>query len=77
VEYEVRDENGYLWFNTNDTTGRDAWYITAGRLIHCTWEKSSTFGATRYYDENGDEIELNTGKTMILIIEEGSEFSFE
>ncbi len=77
VEYEVHDENGYLWFNTTDTSGQDAWYITAGKIIKCTWEKESTFGATRYYDENGNEIELNTGKTMVLIIEEGGEFSYE
>ncbi|MCD8131388.1 MAG: DUF3048 domain-containing protein [Lachnospiraceae bacterium] len=77
AEYEVRDENGYLWFNTTDASGQDAWYITAGKIIKCTWKKESTFGATRYYDENGDEIVLNTGKTMVLIIEQGSEFAYE
>lgn len=77
VEYEVRDENGYLWFNTTDTSGQDAWYITAGKIIKCTWKKESTFGATRYYDENGNEIELNTGKTMVLIIEEGGGFAYQ
>ncbi|MCD8326858.1 MAG: DUF3048 domain-containing protein [Lachnospiraceae bacterium] len=77
VEYSVRDENGYLWFNTTDTSGQDAWLITSGKIIKCTWQKGSTFSATRYYDENGDEIVLNTGKTMVLIIEAGSEFSYE
>ncbi len=76
TEYSVRDAKGYLWFNTVDS-GRDAWYITKGKLIKCTWEKDDVFGATRYYDENGDEITLNTGKTMVMIIENGDMFDYE
>ena len=75
-EYAVRDAKGYLWFQTVDS-GRDAWYITQGKLIKCTWEKDSEYGATRYYDENGDEIIMNTGKTMVLIIEDGDMFDYE
>ncbi len=75
-EYAVRDQKGYLWFQTVDS-GRDAWYITQGKLIKCTWEKDSEFGATRYYDEAGNEITLNTGKTMVMIIEDGDTFDYE
>ncbi len=75
-EYAVRDQQGYLWFNTVDS-GRDAWYITQGKLIKCTWEKGSEYGATRYFDESGQEITLNTGKTMVLIIEDGDMFDYE
>lgn len=76
AEYSVRDAKGYLWFNTVDS-GRDAWYITKGKLIKCTWEKDDLFSATRYYDENGEEITLNTGKTMVMIIENGDMFDYE
>ena len=76
AEYSVRDAKGYLWFNTVDS-GRDAWFITKGKLIKCTWEKDDLFSATRYYDENGEEITLNTGKTMVLIIENGDMFDYE
>lgn len=75
-EYDVRDAKGYLWFNVVDS-GRDAWFITQGKLIKCTWEKDSEYGATRYYDENGKEITLNTGKTMVMIIEDGDMFEYE
>ena len=75
-EYAVRDQKGYLWFNTVDS-GRDAWYITQGKLIKCTWEKDSEYGATRYYDGAGKEITFNTGKTMVLIIEDGDMFDYE
>lgn len=40
------------------------------------WEKTSDYGATRYYDDNGDEIVLNAGKTMICIVEDGDSFTF-
>ncbi len=76
VEYNVRDAKGYLWINTC-ATGRDAWYITQGKIIKCTWEKKDEFSATRYYDEDGKEITLNTGKTMVCIIEDGDMFDYE
>lgn len=71
--YEVRDEKGYLAFQCHDTT-RDGWFFTNGRGIHVNWEKTSDYGATRYYDDSGSEIQLNTGKTMVCIVEDGDSF---
>ena len=48
-----------------------------GKGIHVTWEKTSDYGATRYYDDDGNEIQLNTGKTMICIVQDGDTFTFE
>lgn len=67
--------DGYLVFQCHDTT-RDGWFFTNGKGIHVNWEKTSDYGATRYYDDNGNEILLNTGKTMICIVEDGDTFSF-
>lgn len=67
--------DGYLVFQCHDTT-RDGWYFTNGRGIHVTWEKDFDYGATRYYDDNGNEIVMNTGKTMVCIVEDGDMFSF-
>ena len=74
--HEVRDAKGYLAFQCIDST-RDGWYFTNGRGIHVTWEKSSDYGTTHYYDDNGNEIQLNTGKTMVCIVEDGDTFAFE
>ena len=71
--YEVRDQKGYLAFQCHDTT-RDGWYFTNGKGIHATWKKTSDYGATRYYDDDGNEIQLNTGKTMICIVSDGDSF---
>lgn len=73
TKFEVRDANGYLAFQHTDST-RDGWFFTNGRGIHVTWKKTSDYGATRYYDDNGNEIELNTGKTMVCIVEDGDSF---
>lgn len=67
--------DGYLVMKCHDTT-RTGWYFTEGKGIRITWEKTSDYGATRYYDMNGDEIVLNTGKTMICIVEDGDTFSY-
>lgn len=71
--YEVRDEKGYLAFQCIDNT-RDGWFFTNGKGIHVNWEKNSDYGATRYYDDAGNEIQLNTGKTMVCIVEDGDSF---
>ncbi len=74
--FEVRDQKGYLAFQCHDTT-RDGWFFTNGKGIHVTWEKTSDYGATRYYDDDGNEIKLNTGKTMVCILEDGDTFTVD
>ncbi len=74
--YETRDAQGYLAYKCIDNT-RGGWFFTEGRGIHINWIKESDYGATRYYDDFGNEITLNTGKTMILIVEDGDGFHFE
>lgn len=66
---------GYLAFQCHDTT-RDGWYFTNGKGIHVSWEKTGDYGATRYYDDYGNEILMNTGKTMVCIVEDGDSFTF-
>ncbi len=61
------DENGYLIYNCIDS-GQYAWYITNGVAKDVTWVKPSETGVTRFYDENGDELEINTGKTYIALV---------
>lgn len=68
--YEQRDQQGYLAFQCHDNT-RGGWFFTHGKGIRITWEKLRDEDPTRYFDENGNEIELNTGKTMILIVQDG------
>lgn len=64
----IDSEAGYLEITTIDT-GR-GWYFTGGKAIPVTWEKTDKFSPTRYYDENGDEIVLNQGKTWVCIIQD-------
>lgn len=67
--------DGYLAFQCVDNT-EDGWYFTNGKGIHVTWEKGSDYSSTRYYDDFGNEILLNTGKTMICIVQAGDNFTF-
>lgn len=74
--HEVRDSKGYLAFQVHDTT-RDGWFFTNGKGVHINWKKETDYGATRYYDDAGNEIEFNTGKTMVLIVESGDSFTVD
>lgn len=77
VQYTKHEEigEGYLAFQCHDTT-RTGWYFTNGRGIPVSWEKTGDYEATRYFDPDGNEVSFNTGKTMILIVEDGDTFNF-
>lgn len=68
--WEYRPDNKYLLFHCVDDT-RDGYYFTNGRGIHITWKKASDYAPTKYYDDNGNEIQLNPGKTFIAIAQDG------
>ncbi len=74
--YEVRDEKGYLAFQMHDNT-HDGMFITEGKMIHVTWVKDSDYGPTKYYDDNGNEITLNTGKTMVCVLRQDDSFTVD
>lgn len=63
------DEHGYLIYNCIDS-GKNAWYLTNGVAKDITWVKTSETDVTRFYDENGEELAINTGKTYIALIPE-------
>ncbi|HJC56048.1 MAG TPA: DUF3048 domain-containing protein [Candidatus Eisenbergiella intestinipullorum] len=64
------DDSGYLAFASYDTT-QDGWYFTRGRGIHITWQKTADYSPTQYFDDAGNEIQLNQGKTYIAVAQAG------
>lgn len=75
TKQEVLDDKGYLVLQCHDDS-RDGWFFTNGKGIHVNWKKGSDYDATHYYDDDGNEIVLNTGKTMICIVNENDSFTF-
>ena len=65
--YVKFDDNGYMMFHAIDFN-RDGWYITQGKAIPIVWSKEDETTPTRYYDKDGNEIVLNTGKTYVALI---------
>lgn len=61
------DENGYLIYNCIDAN-REGYYLTNGKAIPVVWGKTSDTEPTRYFDGDGKEIELNTGKTYVTLV---------
>lgn len=72
--YEVRDAKGYLAFRMHDTE-HDGYYITQGKMIHVTWKKEGDYLPTQFFDDNGNEIKVNTGKTCIFVNKEDKTFN--
>ncbi len=65
------DENGYLIYNCIDMD-RDGYYVTNGRAIPVTWGKAGDTDPTRYFDQDGNEIKINTGKTYVTLVPDDS-----
>ena len=42
-------------------------------MIHGTWLKTNEYETTRFFDDNGEEIRLNTGRTMVYIARTGQD----
>ena len=64
-DWSKMDDNGYLDINT--TSGGDGIYITNGKMEKVTWTKENEDSPARYFDEAGNEITLNQGKTWVCI----------
>lgn len=73
ADYYVYDDHGYLiylYYNQTDTQG---YYITNGEAIKVTWQKAVSndkldYEITKFFDENGNEIQINPGKTYIALV---------
>lgn len=75
---EVRDNHDYLAFGVHGEG--DAIVFTGGKVIKGTWKRyDGDATPAKFYDENGDEIIFNQGKTWICNIwkEYGSYVSYE
>lgn len=65
-EGQVRDNNDYMFFKTYGTG--EAYVFTGGKVIKGTWSRDNVDEPTRYFDENGNEIVFNQGKTWVCNI---------
>lgn len=61
------DHPVYLHFDT--TAGGKGKYITNGKAVDITWERKSFWEPVKYFDADGNELVLNTGKTWVCLIQ--------
>ena len=54
--------------NVQTTGTGEGWYITNGTYQKITWKKDEASSVTKYFYENGKEVKLNRGKTMINVV---------
>ena len=66
-DFNQLDENGYLIYNCI-AAGQPGWYVTNGVAKSITWVKDDATHLTRFYDDKGEEIQINTGKTYITLV---------
>lgn len=60
------DRNGYQTMSLSNNTGK-GYYITDGRQIPIRWERKESNNTMRYFDEDGNLLRMNPGKTYIAV----------
>ncbi len=61
-----KDENGYQDMELEDASGT-GYYITGGKSVPITWKKNEKEKFMSYYDENGEVLSINPGRTFISV----------
>ena len=68
---EERDDHGYLIMEMHGPVTGDGtmYFFTNGKVVKGTWSRlNGDDKPAKYYDENGNEIVFNQGKTFICEI---------
>lgn len=60
------DKNGYQTMDIENSSG-NGYYITNGKVVPITWKKNESTSKMHYYDEEGNILTMNPGKTYIAI----------
>ena len=60
------DKKGYQTMDLTNASG-EGYYITNGKRVKITWKKKEADSWMRYYDETGEELTINPGKTFIAL----------
>ena len=53
--------------------GGEGWYVSDGRVVPITWSKSGVNDPIVVYNENGQELEVNRGRSYICIVDNDME----
>lgn len=65
------DDLGYMIYNVVGS-GNQGYFVTEGKAIPISWSKAEETAVTVYKKQDGQEINLNTGKTYIAIVPDDS-----
>ena len=61
-----KDKNGYQDMDIADNSGK-GYYISQGKCVPITWKKNEKKRFMFYYDENGEVLKINEGRTFISV----------
>lgn len=62
--WTIDQKNGYQSMDIEDSKGNGL-YITNGKAVKITWDKNESKKEMHYYDEQGNLLTINPGKTYI------------
>jgi len=66
-EFTEYPDGGYVYYNIVDNSG-NGYYLTNGKVKPIIWKKDNENSITHYYDVNGNDLQMNRGKTYITMV---------
>lgn len=67
----TRDSVGHKEINWKGGNGAKGYYISNGAMQRITWSQTSESSYLKFYDENGEELKINRGKSYIAYTTSG------
>ena len=61
-----KDKNGYQEMDISKNSGK-GYYISMGKMVPITWKKNEKNRRMFYYDETGEVLKINSGRTFISV----------
>ncbi len=66
------DDNGYMIYNFLTSTPKDGYYVNRGKAVPITWINPTETSPITFFNKDGSELEINTGKIYITVVPEDS-----
>lgn len=65
TDISLRDDGVHKNVNWEGGDAYVGWYFSEGSMQKITWSKADEYSKLKFFDENGDELVMNRGKTYI------------
>ena len=72
ISLRPNDVDGHKLINWEGGENAKGYYISEGKMVPITWSKAGMYDPLKFFDANGNELQLNRGKSYIAFTYAGN-----